>query len=131
MTTRGLSAWARVEPTRPAILSGERIVTYADLDERSTRLAHALAARGIGAGDRVAIMVPNSVEVFETWAAASKVGAAVVPVNWHLKADELAYILTDSAASALVAHTDLSDHVTRAREAVPECEVLVVGAADG
>ncbi len=124
---RGLTAWARAQPDRPAFFIDERVVSFAALDERSTRLAHALAVRGVGPDDRVAIMVPNSVEFFETWAAANKLGAAVVLVNWHLKADELAYILGDSGARVLVAHADLEEHVARAREAVPGCAVVVLG----
>jgi long-chain acyl-CoA synthetase len=131
VTTKGISDWARAEPARPAFFIADRVVTYADFDDRSTRLAHALAGRGVGPDDRVAIMVPNSVEFFETWAAANKVGAAVVLVNWHLKADELAYILSDSGARVLVAHADLTEHVARARDAVAGCEVIVVGGATG
>jgi long-chain acyl-CoA synthetase len=131
VSTKGISDWARAEPARPAFLIDDRAVTYAEFDDRSTRLAHALAARGVGTDDRVAIMVPNSVEFFETWAAANKLGAAVVLVNWHLKADELAYILGDSGARVLVAHADLTEHVERARDAVAGCDVLVVGDVDG
>jgi long-chain acyl-CoA synthetase len=127
VTTKGISAWAQAEPERPAFFVDDRVVTFGEFDDRSTRLAHALAAHGVGADDRVAIMVPNSVEFFEIWAAANKLGAAVVLVNWHLKADELTYILSDSDAKVLVAHADLTDHVARARAAVPGCEVLVVG----
>lgn len=131
MTTKGISAWAKAEPSRAAFLVDDRVVTYGAFDDRSTRLAHALAARGVDAGDRVAVMAPNSVEFFETWAAANKLGAAVVLVNWHLKADELAYILTDSSARALVAHADLAEPVARARAAVPGCDVLLIDGAGG
>ncbi|HEY8217261.1 MAG TPA: AMP-binding protein, partial [Acidimicrobiia bacterium] len=124
---RGIAAWAKHEPDRPAFLSGDRVVTYAAFDERSTRAADVLADRGVGAGDRVAIMLPNSVEYFEAWAAATKLEASIVPVNWHLKADELDYLLADSGARALVAHADFADHVAKATTANPDCAVLVVG----
>jgi long-chain acyl-CoA synthetase len=124
---RGISTWASVEPDRPAFFSGDRVVTYAELDDRTTRAASVLADRGVGPGDRVAIMLPNSVEFFEVWAAASKLQASIVPVNWHLKTDELAYLLADSAARALVAHVDLAEHVEPAVAANPGCAVLVVG----
>ena len=67
---RGVSTWAAVEPERPAFFSGDRVVTYAEFDDRTTRAARVLGDRGVGAGDRVAIMLPNSVEFFEVWAAA-------------------------------------------------------------
>jgi long-chain acyl-CoA synthetase len=124
---RGISAWARHEPDRPAFLAGDGVVTYGQFDERTTRAAHVLADQGVGAGDRVAIMLPNSVEFFEVWAAATKVGASIVPVNWHLKADELDYLLADSNARALAAHADLAEHVAPAVAANPDCAVLVVG----
>src|SRR5947209_18291583 len=109
MATYGLSAHAAETPDKPALIVGDSVLTFADLDRRSTRLAHALIGRGVGANDRVAVMVPNSLEFFETQAAAAKVGAAVVPVNWHLKAEELTWILSDSGAKVLVAHESLGD----------------------
>ena len=99
---RGISTWARLEPDRPALICDEQVVTYSAFDERTTRAARVLADRGVGVGDRVAIMLPNGIEFFEVWAAANKVGASIVPVNWHLKADELDYLLADSGAAALV-----------------------------
>ena len=72
-------------------------------------------------------MLPNSVEFFEAWAGANKAGASVVLVNWHLKTDELAYILRDSGARALVVHADLHEFFGPALEATSGCELLVVG----
>jgi long-chain acyl-CoA synthetase len=103
----GVSGFARSAPERVAFVAGTRHVTYGELDDRTNRLAFALRARGVGAGDRIAIMLPNDVAFFEVWAAAAKLEAAVVLVNFHLKADELAYILDDSQARVLVAHERL------------------------
>ena len=110
----GISAHAHATPDKAALILGDEIRTFADFDARTTRLAHALARRGVQADDRVAIMLPNGFEFFETWAAASKLAAPVVLVNWHLKADELAYILEDSKARVLVAHRDLAESCARA-----------------
>ena len=77
-------------------------VTWAQLHERVSGLAAALRERGVRAGDRVAIMMTNRPEFLETMFAASAVGAIVVPVNFRLAPDEIAYILTDSGASLLV-----------------------------
>ena len=131
MGTRGITAWAEAEPDRPAMLLGDDVLTFAALEARAGALAAAFAARGVETGGRVAIMLPNGFEFFETWVAATKVGASVVLVNWHLKTDELAYILGDSGAQVLVAHADLSQHFGPALEATPGCSLLVVGALAG
>src|SRR5687767_477749 len=126
MTTRGISTWAREQPDRPAFYCGDTVRTYAEFDQRTTRLANALSARGVGEGDRVAIMLPNSIEFFEAWGAANKVGASIVLVNWHLKTDELEYILSDSGSRLLFGHRDLESHVAPALAATG-AQVLVVG----
>src|SRR5579859_5059468 len=77
-------------------------VTWAQIHERIGAVAAALSERGIRAGDRVAIMMTNRPEFLETMFAASALGAIVVPVNFRLAPDEIAYILTDSGASLLV-----------------------------
>ncbi len=127
--TIGISEHARQTPDKAALVLGDRVVTFADFDARTTRLAHALEARGIAADDRVAIMLPNSVEFFEVWAAASKLRSPVVLVNWHLKRDELTYILEDSGAKLLVAHADLLEFAEPAAKATG-CALLVVGRGD-
>jgi long-chain acyl-CoA synthetase len=113
-------------PDKPALICGDDVRTYAEFDERTTRLARTLAARGISADDRVAIMLPNSIEFFEVWAAASKLHAPVVLVNWHLKREELAYILEDSGTKLLVAHASLREYAEPAAVATG-CDVLIVG----
>jgi long-chain acyl-CoA synthetase len=127
MDPPSVSERARVEPDRPAFVLGDHVRTYGGYDERTTRLAHALRRLGIGPGGRVAIMLPNGFEFFETWAAATKLQASVVLVNWHLKADELGYILVDSGASLLVADPELDDRYERALLGAPQCSLLTTG----
>ncbi len=74
-------------------------ITWAQLHERIGAVAAALRQRGIEAGDRVAIMMTNRPEFLETMAAASALGAIVVPVNFRLAPDEIAYILSDCATN--------------------------------
>ncbi len=69
---RGIAAWAGAEPDRPALVLDGAVRTYGTLVDRATRLARALADDGIGPADRIAIMLPNGFELFETWAAATQ-----------------------------------------------------------
>ncbi|WP_245721276.1 AMP-binding protein, partial [Nocardia pseudovaccinii] len=74
-------------------------LSYAELDERSTRLARLLIDRGVGPEDLVAVAVPRSVDsVLAVWAVA-KTGAGFVPVDPHYPADRVAHMLTDSGVS--------------------------------
>jgi long-chain acyl-CoA synthetase len=86
-----------------AIKHGARALTYAQLDERSSRLAQALLAAGVRAGDRVAHLDRTAPEVIELLFAASKIGAVVVPLNWRLAIAELDRVVGDSRAPVLVA----------------------------
>jgi long-chain acyl-CoA synthetase len=122
----GISAHAAATPYKAALVNGDVTRTFADFEARTSRLALALSERGVRAGDRVAVMLPNGIEFFETWAAATKLGAPVVLVNWHLKADELAYILGDSKARVLVADRRLAAHYEAAVAGIGDCEVIVV-----
>src|SRR3954449_6021397 len=104
--------------------------TYAELDERVTRLARALQQRGLGIGDRVAVLGLNGVEAWESYLAGVRLGAIVVPVNFRLVADEVAYVLADSGATALVVDAALAAVAAKAREQVPDVRtVLVIGEA--
>ncbi|MBV8235602.1 MAG: AMP-binding protein, partial [Acidimicrobiia bacterium] len=88
---------------KPALVVGDRSQTFGELDERSDRLAVVLEQRGARPGAPVAAVLPNGIEFFEVSMAASKVGVGFLPVNWHLKADEAAYIVGDAGVSVAVA----------------------------
>ncbi|WP_369639951.1 amino acid adenylation domain-containing protein, partial [Nocardia sp. JMUB6875] len=95
---RLLTAAAECNPTGIALRSGARALTYAELDERSTRLARVLIGRGLGPGDRVVLALPRSIEaVVAVWAVA-KSGAAFVPVDPKYPPDRVAYMLADAGA---------------------------------
>src|SRR5919201_1557674 len=89
----------RAAERRPGVVAlrhGERELTYAQLDERSSRLAQALLAAGIGAGSRVAYLGRTAPEVIELLFAVSKIGAVIVPLNWRLSPRELAGVLENA-----------------------------------
>lgn len=89
------------------ILCEGQFLSTDDLQERAGRAASWLAAAGIRAGDTVALLLRNDVAFLEASLAAGRIGAAPVPLNWHGTAEEITYVLADSAAKVLVAHADL------------------------
>jgi O-succinylbenzoate-CoA ligase len=80
----------------------DRRFTFRELNARCNRTAHALRDLGVAKGDRVALLMMNGVEYIESFFAVAKIGAVVVPLNWRLVADELAFILGDSGATVLI-----------------------------
>jgi fatty-acyl-CoA synthase len=83
-------------------LQTNRKFTYADLHRRADQLAGWLTARGIGRGDRVALLAPNCAEYFELQFACGRLGAIMLPLNWRLTVPELEYILGDAAPKLLI-----------------------------
>ncbi|MGM5067222.1 non-ribosomal peptide synthase/polyketide synthase [Rhodococcus qingshengii] len=94
-----LAAAVELGPEREALRFEGRSLSYAELDEQSSRLARLLIAGGMGPEDRVAISIPRSIEsVLALWAVA-KSGAAFVPVDPNYPADRVAYMISDSGVS--------------------------------
>lgn len=120
----GYADTLRDTPDHPAVICGSRRLTYRGLHHRTSRLASVLADLGLGRGDRLAVMLPNSLEFVECLAASAKLECAALSVNWHLAPDELAHVLGDSDAGALVTNTVLAAVV---EAAAPACPVLFVG----
>ncbi|MGW3149605.1 MULTISPECIES: long-chain-fatty-acid--CoA ligase [Streptomyces] len=92
---------AERQPERPALRLGTQVTTYAELDERSARVAALLRAEGVRPGDRVALMLPNVPEFVVLYYGALRAGAIVVPMNPLLKTRETEYHLNDSGAALL------------------------------
>jgi len=123
-----LARHARSVPDAVALRFDGTGRTYAQLDDRVSRLARALASRGVRAGDRIAVLALNGLEVWESYLAGVRLGAIVVPVNFRMVADEVAYVLADSGAAALVVDPLLADTAAKARAQAPDLHtVLVIG----
>ena len=79
-----------------------RSVTFGLLEERSNRLAHALRARGVQAGDRLAFYLTNRIEIIDLWLACIKTGIIVVPVNVLYREREITHIVSDASPVAVI-----------------------------
>jgi long-chain acyl-CoA synthetase len=106
MSIDTIAALARVHgrerPDRPALTLGDRTLTFGELDRRSSQVAQALAAEGIGPDDRVAFLDKNGVEYFELLLGGGKLNAVNVAVNWRLAPPEVAGIVQDAQAKVFI-----------------------------
>lgn len=115
---------------RPCLGMGDRMMTYAEVDRASTRLAQALAARGVGHRDAVALYLRNGFEVVIADMAIIKLGAVRTPLNEMLSASDIAYMLEFSEAKALIAHSSFADNLTAAAVSVAGVDIRLC-VADG
>ncbi|GAB3283423.1 acyl-CoA synthetase [Parasphingorhabdus pacifica] len=135
MLNEGVGSWpyrrTRLAPQKTAIRYRDESWSYAQLDERVTRLAHALRDLGVGRGDRVALLSMNHPSYLEGLFAAGLLGAIFVPLNARLTEPEIEYCLADSGTSVLIHSANVSDvAVPAARGAGTAQRVVVDGAPD-
>jgi acyl-CoA synthetase (AMP-forming)/AMP-acid ligase II len=116
---RTWSTIAELAPDREAIVCGDRRVTYGAFVERARRLAAALAQAGVGPGHTVAIELVNTPEYMEAFLAAQLLGAIPANVNYRYTGGELAYLLDNADAAALVFHDEFGAAVSAALETLP------------
>jgi acyl-CoA synthetase (AMP-forming)/AMP-acid ligase II len=122
-------AFARELPEAIAISEPGRDYSYAEFEERSARLAAALADAGVGPGDKVACYLYNGAAYLETVFAAFKLGAVPVNVNYRYTSEELFALLADADAAAMVFSAELAGNVTVVAARLPSLRLLVrVGA---
>ncbi len=119
---------ARRHGARPVVRLGDTVVTYDALDEASARVAGFLRERGVAAGDRVGIMVPNVPQFPAVYYGILRAGAVVVPMNVLLKGREVAFYLSDSGAKLLFAWHELA---AEAEEGARSAEAEVVSVEPG
>ncbi len=100
-------------PDRTAAVCGNQRRTFAELDERSTRLGHMLQAHGAHPGAHVALFLRNSIEHLEAMIACYKLRAVPINVNYRYVDDELAYVLTDADAVGIVHDAGVRDRAAR------------------
>ena len=113
-------------PERCAVVQGARRLTFAEIDERATRLAHHLAGEGVGVGDRVGLYLYNCPEYIEAALAAWKIRAVPVNINYRYVEEELRYLLGDAAPAAIVFHREFGPRVDAVAGGVASLRARVV-----
>ena len=105
------AAQAARTPEAVAVSSDESSWTYRELDEAANRLAHLLIDRGVGPGQRVALLLPRSVEAIVSIFAVLKTGAAYVPIDPAVPAARVEFVLDDAAPIAAITSAGLADRI--------------------
>jgi long-chain acyl-CoA synthetase len=126
-----LQHWAKETPDALALVavSGETR-TFAELNANANRLARALRNRGLIPGDAIALIASNQPAFGETVAAVARAGFRLTPVNFHLTAEEAAYIVDDCEAKALIASSDVAAMARDCLKAAPACKVALLAGGD-
>ena len=121
---------ALTAPLRPAVFYGDEVVSYGELHDRATEAAEALLALGIGAGDRVGVLLGNNPDWVVMVVASSMIGACFVPLNTWYKKNELAWTMRHAALSMVVSARQFlkTDYGGLFSEIIPELERSAPGA---
>jgi len=114
----------------PALISPYGNRTFEELNHNANRLARALRAAGLGDGDSIAVVTKNRPDFIEALFAAERIGVRFTPINYHLKGEEIGYIVDDCDAKAFIADATLGPSTTEALQRAPKVRLpLAVGGA--
>ena len=113
---------ARYFPKREAFVCGDRRLTHGGLAQRALRLASGLYQLGLRRQDRLALLAMNSLEFYETYAAAEVAGYVAAPINYRLAPAEIAYMLRDSGAKILIFEAQYAAAVATLRPQLREVQ---------
>ena len=128
LTGMTLAVWAQVKPDRAFIHNPDGSTrSFGAVNANANRIVRLLRAKGLKAGDSVALVCSNRAEFVDVMAATMRGGFRLTPVNWHLTADEIAYIIRDCEAKAVFAET----RVAAAGPAAAQCPDLLARIAIG
>jgi acyl-CoA synthetase (AMP-forming)/AMP-acid ligase II len=112
-------------PDRPALIVGDEHVTFAELDQRATQVAHRLASLGVEPGDHVGIYAYNGVPWVETMLGSFKLRAVPININFRYVEDELVYLLDNADVKAVVYDPEFAPRLEAVRTQLPNVEHLV------
>jgi len=122
---------ARYWPDQIAVADSQARLTYAQLERRSNRLASGLGTLGVGAGEHVAILAANRVELVEAEVALYKAAMVKVPINARLSLDEVVRVLEDSCSVALITDASFAQALATRRAQLPLLRQLIVLEGEG
>ncbi len=123
---------AKKFPQTIALKDADRTFTYPETNRRVNKLAHSLRALGLSKGDKVAVLLENSIEIVELYLATAKTGIIIVPINFRLVGREIEYIANNSDARAFFVHDAFADNVEAVKEdlaGIPADRYVIVGNA--
>lgn len=110
---------ARYRANHPAFVFEDQRLTWKDLNRSINRLANALRALGIQKGDKIATILPNSLELFETYWAVAKIGAVIVPFSTMLLEQAMKSLLQDSDTALLITNSKFVDSINAVKSELP------------
>ena len=124
---------AQNQSDQPAVITEYGDRTFGELNANANRLVRLLASRGIGSGDSVAVVSKNRPEFVEALVGTSRCGIRFTPINYHLKGEEIGYIVDNCEAKAFIADASLGDPVIEAPTHAPDATVKLAigGTIDG
>jgi acyl-CoA synthetase (AMP-forming)/AMP-acid ligase II len=121
---------AKKFPNKIALKDRNRAFTYPETNRRVNKLAHSLLSLGLKKGDKVAVLLENSIEIVEVYLATAKTGLVIVPINFRLIGPEVEYIVNNSDAEAFIVHDEFTPCVDDIRPALKNIQpdrYIVVG----
>ena len=127
---QNLKVNAKKFPNTVCLKDSRRSFTYPQTNDRVNRLSHSLTSLGLSKGDKLAVLLENSIEIIELYLATAKTGIVIVPINFRLTPVEVAYIVENSDAKAIVVHdqfTETTDAIRTGLKNIPAENTIVVG----
>jgi acyl-CoA synthetase (AMP-forming)/AMP-acid ligase II len=121
---------AKKFPDTIALKDCEKALTYPELNKRVNRLSHSLLSLGLKKGDKVAVLLENSIEIVEIYLATAKTGLVIVPINFRLVGKDIEYIANHSDAQAFIVHEEFTttvDSIKPVLKNIHESRYVVVG----
>ncbi len=118
-------------PEKLAVVDDEKRFTYRQFAERVNRLSNALRQAGIGPGDHVAVIMPNTHQMLECFYGICQLGAVMVPLNYRLNADDFAYILNHSDSKMLLLDAEFAKPIEAIQDQLSNIQKYVVVSVDG
>ena len=112
-------------PDRPALVAGDKTLTFAQLEARANSLAHALAKRGVTAGSHVGLYLYNGAEFVESMLACFKLRAVPININYRYVEDELSYLYRNADLVCVIQQRELGPRTAHVKDGVPTLKFLV------